>query len=443
MKKILSDYGMVLVLLLLCVFFSLITLRERRATGTAAAREVADAVAGEWDASGHVVVVAPRDPESSATAELLTQELATRSYTRVHTVVGSPQDLRTCLDGIAKAGQKPAGVAVLGDAENWLIWGNLANLYPDFGEVPRVLPSPRLGSDFLTTTNLLAIVSRIVVIATIAIGMTMVIITGGIDLSVGSFIALSGIVSTLVISRFGGAEAPAWSVPVGFGAGVLVCGALGGLTGSIVARFKVPPFITTLAFMMAARGLARELSGDTSVHLLPDALRWLAQGRTLGLPNTVILLAVLYVGAHVFMAHTRLGRHIYAVGGNEEAARLSGVSVAWVIVLVYVVSGLMAGIGGCIQASQIKSGDPNVGKMDELYVIAAVVVGGSSLAGGSGRILGTLIGAFIISVIQNGMNLVGMKDARQMIVLGLVILGGVLLDKLRAGNPLALLTRRT
>jgi len=223
---------------------------------------------------------------------------------------------------------------------------------------------------------------------------------------------------------------------LGFVVGTLSCGVVGGAGGWIVAQFKVAPFITTLSIMMMARGLARMITGGFSIYLVPDALTWLGQGKSLGVPNTVILLVVLYVAAHLFMSHTRLGRYIYAVGGNEEAARLSGVPVRFVIVFVYIVSALSAGLGGCIQASQIKTGTPNMGAMYELYVIAAVVVGGTSLAGGSGRILGTLIGAFIISVIQNGMNLLGMESATQEVVLGGVILGAVLLDKVRSDRSL-------
>jgi len=170
---------------------------------------------------------------------------------------------------------------------------------------------------------------------------------------------------------------------------------------------------------------------------VPKSLAWLGQGRSAGIPNTVLLLAALYVVAHVFMSHTRLGRYIYAVGGNEPAARLSGVPVKRIIVFVYVVSALAAGLGGCIQASQLNAGAPNVCVMYELYVIAAVVVGGTSLAGGSGRILGTLIGAFIISVIQNGMNLLGIDSYTQQVVLGGVILGAVLLDKVRGSAGVA------
>jgi len=270
----------------------------------------------------------------------------------------------------------------------------------------------------------------------LAIGMTMVIITGGIDLSVGSLIALSGVIGTLVMKKMGGIEAPGWVVLLGFLAGILSCGIAGALGGFLVARFKVAPFITTLALMMVARGMAFLITGGFSIYQVPLALPRLGQGRTLGIPNTVILLILLYSAAHVFMSQTRLGRYIYAIGGNKEAARLSGVPVGFVIVFVYVVSGLAAGLGGCIQASQINTGTPNMGVMYELYVIAAVVVGGTSLSGGSGRILGTLIGAFTISVIQNGMNLLGIESYTQQVALGAVILGAVLLDKVRTGGGL-------
>jgi ribose transport system permease protein len=183
--------------------------------------------------------------------------------------------------------------------------------------------------------------------------------------------------------------------------------------------------------MQIARGLSLQVTGGFSIYQLPAALTWLGQGRTLGIPNTVGLLVVLYAAAHVFMIHTRLGRYIYAVGGNAEAARLSGVPVKAVLVLVYAMSGLAAGLGGCIQASQIRAGTPTMGVMLELNVIAAVVLGGASLSGGTGQVLGTLIGAFIIAVIQNGMNLLGIGSYVQQIVLGTVILISVLIDRVR------------
>jgi len=331
----------------------------------------------------------------------------------------------------------PAAISVTGKEMNWRLWEMLPQTYPEFGSTQVITPPLSAQSTFLKPSNLLAVVDRIVVIAIIAIGMTMVIITAGIDLSVGSLIALSAVISTVVMKRLGGLDAAPWTVAAGFVVGILACGLLGAFGGSLVAWFRVAPFITTLAFMMVARGLAFLITGGFSIYQVPRALPWLGQGRSFGVPNTVILLAVLYVVAHVFMTRTKLGRYIYAVGGNEEAARLSGVPVRGVTVFVYVVSSVAAGIGGCIQASQLNAGTPNCGQMYELYVIAAVVVGGTSLAGGSGKILGTLIGAFIISVIENGMNLMRLESYTQQVVLGLIILAAVLLDKLRGRSPFA------
>jgi len=176
------------------------------------------------------------------------------------------------------------------------------------------------------------------------------------------------------------------------------------------------------------------ITGGFSIYQVPKTLTWLGQGTSLGIPNTVILLFILYIIAHIFMSQTKMGRYIYAVGGNAEAARLSGVSVEFIVIFVYIVSSLSAGLGGCIQASQLNTGTPNMGMMYELYVIAAVVVGGTSLSGGSGKIFGTLIGAFVISVIQNGMNLLGIESYTQQVVLGMVILAAVLLDKVRSNR---------
>ena len=282
--------------------------------------------------------------------------------------------------------------------------------------------------NFLKKSNLLAIVDRIVVIAVMAIGMTMVIITGGIDLSVGSLIAVSAVIGTSIMQAMGGPDASSMIVFFGFLMGTLFTGMIGAFGGLIVAYFKVPPFITTLGIMLMGRGLAFLITGGFSIYQVPSSLPWLGQGTTFAIPNTVILLVLLYVVAHIFMTYSRLGRYIYAVGGNEEAARLSGVSVGFVTTFVFLFSGLTAGLGGCIQASQLNSGTPNMGLMYELYVIAAVVVGGTSLSGGSGKILGTLIGVFVISVIQNGMNLIGLESYTQQVVLGFVILIAVLLD---------------
>ena len=379
---------------------------------------------------------------SDLNASLITKDLRKEGFTNVEKVVGIPRDLKLALDNIRTQGGVLAALATTGNVPKWLVIELLPEKYPEFSGYKMLAPKSYMWPVFLKRSNLLAIVDRIVVIALIAIGMTMVIITAGIDLSVGSLIALAAVISTLLMKRMGGLEASGWVVLVGFLVGMLSCGVVGGLGGFVVARFKVAPFITTLGIMMMARGLAFMITGGFSIYQVPQTLSWLGQGRSLGVPNTVILLVVLYLSAHIFMAHTRLGRYIYAVGGNEEAARLSGVPVKSVIVFVYVISSLAAGLGGCIQASQLNTGTPSIGVMYELYVIAAVVVGGTSLAGGSGRVLGTLIGAFIISVIQNGMNLLGIESYTQQIVLGAVILGAVLLDKARSGGRLLAFLRK-
>lgn len=173
------------------------------------------------------------------------------------------------------------------------------------------------------------------------------------------------------------------------------------------------------------------LARGESVYQLPDSFVWLGRGADLGIPNAVALTLLLYALAHFAMTRMTFGRHVLAVGGNREAARLSGVPVAATTLAAYVLSGALAALGGVVMASQLKSGSPNFGQMYELYVIAAVVVGGTSLSGGEGSMLGTLVGALVIAVIQNGMNLLGIESYTQRVVLGAVILGAVLLDRLR------------
>jgi ribose transport system permease protein len=263
--------------------------------------------------------------------------------------------------------------------------------------------------------------------------MTMVIITAGIDLSVGSLIALSAVVTAWIVGRMGGAEASAAGMLAGGIGAMLLCGTLGAFSGLMITRRKVPPFIATLGMMQVASGIAYIISRGKPVYQLPDSFVALGRGADplLGIPWAVILMVLLYVAAHLLMSRTVLGRYIYAVGGNAVAARLAGVRVGGVLMFVYIMCAVLAGLGGVVMASQLKSGAPTYGLMYELYVIAAVVVGGTSLSGGEGRIFGTLIGAFIIAVIQNGMNLTNVESYTQKVVLGLVILGAVLLDRLK------------
>ena len=199
----------------------------------------------------------------------------------------------------------------------------------------------------------------------------------------------------------------------------------------MITAFRIPPFIVTLGMMMMASGLSFRLSKGHSIPELPPAFFWLGRGQTLGIPHPILLMIVLYLVAHVVMSRMVFGRYVYAIGGNAEAARLSGVPVKRVLLAVYTISGILAGLGGIVLTSQLSAGDPKFGSMYELEVIAAVVVGGTSLMGGQGKIFGTLIGAFIIAVIKNGMNLTDVDPFNQKIVLGAVLMTAVLLDTLK------------
>jgi ribose transport system permease protein len=214
---------------------------------------------------------------------------------------------------------------------------------------------------------------------------------------------------------------------------IVLCGAAGAFTGAMVTRFSVPPFIATLGMMQVASGVAYIISQGKPIYRIPERFVVLGRGvdPLLAVPWAVWLMAALYVAAHLLMGRTVLGRYLYAVGGNPEAARLAGVPVNRVLLFAYVASAALAGLGGVVMASQLRSGAPTYGLMYELYVVAAVVVGGTSLSGGEGTIAGTLVGAFIIAVIQNGMNLTNVESYTQKVVLGLVILGAVLLDRLK------------
>ncbi|MBT6381813.1 MAG: ABC transporter permease [Opitutales bacterium] len=427
----LGDYGMVLALLALCVLFSLLTLKRQSGDGFQAVAELINVIENKLPKEQVVLVVGAVNTDSAALAEAVYAEAREKGFERTRLLVGSPRDLRLVLDELIEEEAFLGGIVTGGDAAKWLVWDQIGQNYPAFAGVRIATPSERLWPDFLKASNLLAIVERIVVIAIIAIGMTLVIITAGIDLSVGSLIALSAVISASVVQILGGPEASGWVVALGFLSGILSCGLIGLMAGGLVSRFKLPAFIVTLGVMMMARGLAFMTTGGFSIDQVPDSFVWLAQGRLAGIPNTVLLLVVIYGAAHVFMTRTRYGRYIYAVGGNAEAARLTGVPVGAVVALVYTVSGLAAGLGGCLQASLVRAAAPNMANMYELYVIAAVVVGGTSLSGGSGKVLGALIGAFIIAVIQNGMNLLGIQSYTQMFTLGGVIVIAVLLDKAR------------
>ncbi|MGS0695018.1 ribose ABC transporter permease [Shewanella sp. 0m-4] len=282
-----------------------------------------------------------------------------------------------------------------------------------------------LSPNFLTVDNLLNILRQTSVNAIIAVGMTIVILTAGIDLSVGSVLALSGaIVATLI-----GMDVPVMvALPVALIAGA----ALGAISGIIVAKGKVQAFIATLVTMTLLRGVTMVYTDGRPVPTgftdTADSFTWLGTGYVLGIPVPVWLMAVVFAGAWYLLNHTRFGRYIYAVGGNESAARLSGIAVDKVKIAAYAICGSMAALAGIIVTARLSSAQPTAGMGYELDAIAAVVLGGTSLMGGKGRIMGTLIGALIIGFLNNALNLLDVSSYYQMIAKASVILLAVLID---------------
>jgi ribose transport system permease protein len=278
---------------------------------------------------------------------------------------------------------------------------------------------------FLTLYNLFNIVSQTAVTAIIALGMTFVIITAGIDLSVGSVAALAGVLGVKMMVDLG------LSWPLAVLSGTLVGGLAGLANGLLITRARLAPFIATLGMMSVARGLVNIITGATAVFGVPDSFRLLGQGMIDGVPIPLITLIVLAVTAHLLLSRTRLGRYTYAIGSNEEAARLAGIRVGAYLVAVYVLQGLLAGFGGMVAMSRVASGQPNFGDGLELDVIAAAVIGGCSLFGGQGTILGTLIGAFLMAVIRNGAVLLNIDTFTQSVIIGVIIWLAVIWDQFR------------
>jgi len=431
--RLLADYGMVLVLALLCALFSALTFSDQTPTGDAAAKQVAEALRQQFGRPPRVLIAVRDQPDDTAYGAALQRLLAASPLPSAALVRGEPKDAREALQRLNTAGERLDAIACTRATGEWLVFSDLKTDFPNLGEPRLVTPRSYRWPNFLKSENLLNIANQIAVIAIVAIGMSMVIITGGIDLSVGSLIALSAVLTARFIRDFAGGTLAS---PAGMFlcclAAILLCGAVGSFSGAMITRFAIPPFIVTLAMMLVGSGLAYILAKGQSIYQIPDSFVWLGRGADLlSIPNAVLLMAVLYGLAHILMSRMKLGRHLYAVGGNSEAARLSGVPVKPVLLFAYTASAALAGLGGVVMASQLKSGSPTYGGMYELYVIAAVVVGGTSLTGGEGRIFGTLAGAFTIAVIQNGMNLTNVESYTQKVVLGLVILGAVLVDKAR------------
>lgn len=275
---------------------------------------------------------------------------------------------------------------------------------------------------FLTVTNVLNVFTQVSVNAIIAVGMCFVILTGGIDLSVGSTLAITGAVAATLVKSNTNTFVTIIAV--------LIIGALIGLfNGILVSKGKIQAFIVTLATMTVFRGVTYVYTKGTPISGLSSDFTVIGNGKLAGIPLPVILILLVVLGAWYVLNQTRYGRYVYAVGGNEDSARLSGINTDKIKALVYVICGVTAALSGIVVTSRIVSASPNAGSGFELDAIAAVVLGGTSLSGGEGSVIGTIIGAMIIGVLNNGLNLMNVSPFYQLIVKGFVIILAVILDK--------------
>lgn len=281
---------------------------------------------------------------------------------------------------------------------------------------------------FLSKNNILNVLRQVATNLYIACAMTMVIILGGIDLSVGSTIALSGVVTGGMIAFSG------YSIVVAVICGILVGLVVGAINGLLISKTSIPPFIVTLSTMNIARGAAYVYTGGQPIRVMSDSFNFIGAGYVGELPMPIIYLIIIVVVSFFILSKSKLGRHIYAVGGNPQAARFSGIKNNRVLFFAYVFSGLMAAIAGIVLASRMFSGQPTSGQGAEMDAIAAVVLGGTSMGGGVGKIGGTVIGALIIGVLSNGLNLLGINSFWQYIVKGVVILIAVYVDFIKKGK---------
>jgi ribose transport system permease protein len=277
---------------------------------------------------------------------------------------------------------------------------------------------------FLTGTNLSSVVRQTAVINIMALGMTMIIVAGGIDLSVGSILAMGGLLGTMAMER-------GWPIPVGVAVGVLTGMACGFTNGLLTTSLRINPFIVTLGMLGIVRGLALIISNGLPVHRIPPAFSYLGEGTVLGVPFVLWILVILGAAVHVILEHTRLGRYAFAIGSNHEAALYAGIPVAFHTTAVYTIGGMLTGFAGMIEASRLMTGQPTAGQGYELQAIAAVVIGGGSLRGGEGSVIGTLIGAFIMGLLSNGSDLLGISPYVQQAIIGAIIILAVAVDELR------------
>lgn len=277
---------------------------------------------------------------------------------------------------------------------------------------------------FLTGTNLSSVVRQTAVINIMALGMTLIIIAGGIDLSVGSILAFGGLMGTMAMEK--GASIPA-GIAIGIFAGML----WGFINGALTTALRINPFIVTLGTMGIVRGIGLIVSNGLPVHEIPQTFSYLGEGTLVGVPFVLWILLVCALAVHIILEHTRLGRGAYAVGSNPEAALYAGINVGLVTVAVYSIGGMLTGLAGMIEASRLMTGQPTAGQGYELQAIAAVVIGGGSLHGGEGSVIGTLVGAFIMGLLANGSDLLGISPYLQQAIIGAIIILAVAVDEFR------------
>ena len=283
---------------------------------------------------------------------------------------------------------------------------------------------------FLTQTNLFSVMRAFSFIAIIAIGECMVIISGGVDLSVGSIFGFSGLIAAIALNRWG------WSIPAGIVTGMVVGTGFGMVNGGLITKLRIPPFIATLGMLSVVRGLAYAITSGYPVRV-PSEFNVLGQGYMGPVPYPVIYMAVLALIFSLFLKKTVLGRRIYAIGGNEEASAISGIRVDRVKLLVYTLAGLLAGISGVISIARLGVAQSTAGLGWELDVVAAVIIGGASLSGGKGTILGAILGAAIMGVLRNGLVLLNVSPYWQQAVIGLVIIIAIAADQMRLRSDAA------
>jgi ribose transport system permease protein len=312
---------------------------------------------------------------------------------------------------------------------------NLSILQPLIALIIMIVAMTLLSDNFATSNNLFNVARQISVNLCISVGMTMVILTAGIDLSVGSILAFTGAVAAGLIKN--GIAIEGMNLFIGFTllgviiVALVVGGVIGWFNGFMITKFKVPPFVATVAMLTIARGLTMLYTKGFPITQLGNDFDFIGTGWFAGVPMPVWISVLVIAVAVLFMNKTRTGRYIYAIGGNERAALLSGVKVNRVIVFVYIVAGVLSGVAGLLVTARLDSAQPNAGMGYELDSIAAVVIGGTSLNGGKGSIMGTVIGASIIGVLNNGLVLLNVSPFWQQVIKGLVILLAVIIDKIQ------------